>query len=200
MTRMRVEIPEVVSQPKRGRVKGSKNKGNSELAKAREIMTFELNSLDEFIDPETGDLPIVSHDPNSPDPSRPFLYANKACIRYVEYLSGRGLNKENIGNAIGCTGKTFTAICRRQPEVERAYLKGKTRGVVAVANALHDAAVSGNTVAQIFFLKSAAGWKDTQTVEHTGADGAPLAVFQLPTPKKSMEEWVEAENVRDIED
>lgn len=41
--------------------------------------------------------------------------------------------------------------------------------------ATHPGGGSSTVTAAIFWLKTRAGWKETQQVEHTGKDGAPIA-------------------------
>jgi hypothetical protein len=62
---------------------------------------------------------------------------------------------------------------------------GKVKANVKVAQTLYKKAISGDTTSIIFWLKSQAGWKDTQRVELTGKDGGPVQTeeavhFYLP--------------------
>ena len=45
-----------------------------------------------------------------------------------------------------------------------------------VAKGLFDQAKQGNTSAAIFWLKTRAGWKETNVNEITGADGQPVSI------------------------
>ena len=51
---------------------------------------------------------------------------------------------------------------------------GKVKANVKVAQTLYKKAIGGDTTSMIFWLKSQAGWKDTQRVELTGKDGGPV--------------------------
>jgi hypothetical protein len=47
-----------------------------------------------------------------------------------------------------------------------------------VARSLYAQAIGGNTTAQIFWLKTRAGWRETAAFEVTGSNGRPL----IPAP------------------
>lgn len=83
----------------------------------------------------------------------------------VEQFASRGLTREQVAYNLGINPKTWQ---RRDKEkdgaVEQAYLRGKSKGVAQIANALFEKANKGNTVAQIFFLKCN-GWKEENSVE-----------------------------------
>jgi hypothetical protein len=51
---------------------------------------------------------------------------------------------------------------------------GKLKANVKVAQTLYKKAIGGDTTSIIFWLKSQAGWKDTQRVEVTGNSGGPI--------------------------
>jgi hypothetical protein len=49
----------------------------------------------------------------------------------------------------------------------------------SIGQTLFQQAKNGNTAAAIFWLKTRAQWKETNALEVSGADGAPLAVKWL---------------------
>ena len=51
---------------------------------------------------------------------------------------------------------------------------GKLKANVKVTQTLYKKAIGGDTTSIIFWLKSQAGWKDTQRVEVTGNSGGPI--------------------------
>ena len=81
------------------------------------------------------------------------------------------LSQEQIADYFGIARNTFTAICERQPEVLEQYKKGKARAIGTVAKGLVKQAMDGNTSAAMFYLKTQAGWKETQHIDHTSSDG-----------------------------
>ena len=82
------------------------------------------------------------------------------------------LSQEQIADYLGVTRKTFAAIIERDPEVFTHYKKGKATAVVSVAKGLVQKAIAGDTTAMIFFLKTQAGWKESQNIDHTSSDGS----------------------------
>jgi len=93
----------------------------------------------------------------------------------VERLAACGLNEYEIADGLGIG---VTTLERRKGEeteegeaFREALRRGKARGIGKVANALFDKAVGGNVVAQIFYLKARAGWKETSVTEIRDVDG-----------------------------
>lgn len=82
------------------------------------------------------------------------------------------LSQEQIADYFGIARNTFIAICERQPEVLEQYKKGKARAIGTVAKGLLQKARDGDTASAIFYLKTQAGWKETNTVDHTSSDGS----------------------------
>jgi len=99
------------------------------------------------------------------------------------------LSQEQIADYFGIARNTFTAICERQPEVLEQYKKGKARAIGTVAKGLVKQAMDGNTSAAMFYLKTQAGWRETQHIDHTSSDGT-----MSPKSAKAMtNEEIEAE-------
>ena len=79
----------------------------------------------------------------------------------IENLARLGFKPSQISHAFGYSSQHFTKMCKKYPEVEAAYRRGRALGIGVVANALYSNAVENeNVVAQIFFLKNVAGWRD----------------------------------------
>ncbi len=77
------------------------------------------------------------------------------------------LNKEQLADYFGISHVTLKAIEKRQPEVSFAYKKGKAKAIANIAGNLIAKANSGNIPAQMFYLKTQAGWKETTRIETT---------------------------------
>ena len=99
----------------------------------------------------------------------------------VEQLSAFGIRIDEMPVFVaGKTGKPIsipTLTKHFQKEIRHGRLKANEQ----VANALYRNATEGteksphgNTAAQIFWLKTQAGWKDAQRVELTGHGGGPI--------------------------
>lgn len=102
--------------------------------------------------------------------ARPQITLDDKQIAQVEALASV-LTLEQIADYFGVARNTFDAICKRQPEVFEHYKKGKTKAIASVAQNLIKQAQDGNTTAIIFFLKTQAGWKETQVIDNTSSDG-----------------------------
>lgn len=104
---------------------------------------------------------------------RPMKTLSPEQTEEVEKLASM-LNKKQIAEYYGMTEKTFRAVEERQKEVFTAYKRGKSKAIVSVAGNLIKQAQNGNTSAAIFYLKTQAGWKETERHELVGADDEPL--------------------------
>ena len=86
-------------------------------------------------------------------PGRPAFPVTPEVLEKVERLSSLGLNNDQLAAMLGCSRSTFYKA-QENPEFARAILKGKTRGILEVSNALFENALEGSVAAQIFFLKN----------------------------------------------
>ena len=81
-----------------------------------------------------------------------------------------GTPHHDIAQLLGITTKTLLKHYRKELDL------GKTRANVKVGGALYNAAVKGNTSAQIFWMKAQAGWREVHIVKHGGDEqGVPIA-------------------------
>jgi len=108
-------------------------------------------------------------------PTKPRTLNDEELIQ-VEKLAAV-LNDTQISDYLGISHDTFTRIKKRQPEVMRVYKKGKTAAIANVAKSLVSQAIAGNTSAMIFFLKTQAGWRETQ--ELTVSSGVHPLVIKM---------------------
>jgi hypothetical protein len=81
----------------------------------------------------------------------------------IEQFAALGLTREQVAHNLGFSFKTWTRY-NTDGSLEDAYMKGKSKGISVIANALYQKAKQGNTTAQIFFLKCN-GWKESSEVE-----------------------------------
>ena len=63
---------------------------------------------------------------------------------------------------------------RENEQFVLAIKRGKAKGIALVTNKLMESIKGGNITGMIFFLKTQAGWKETNVQEHTGANGTAL--------------------------
>jgi len=108
-------------------------------------------------------------------------------LKQVESLAANGLTDEQIASALGISRTTLASRKRENEQFVQAIKKGKAKGVAVVTNKLMESIKGGNITGMIFFLKTQAGWKETNVQEHTGKDGtalqAPVFSFQPVKPK-----------------
>lgn len=89
------------------------------------------------------------------------------------------LSKQQIADYLGVSRPTFDAILERDDLVSLHYKKGKAKAIANVAQGLVKQAIEGNMTAAIFYLKTQAGWKETQVVDNTSSDGSMKPVFNI---------------------
>jgi hypothetical protein len=101
---------------------------------------------------------------------RPPIVLSAEEVANIEQLAAL-LTKGQLSDYYGVSENTFREIEKRQPEVSEAYKKGKGRAIANVAGNLIKQAQNGNVTAAIFYLKTQAGWKESdQTVVSTTSD------------------------------
>lgn len=88
------------------------------------------------------------------------------------------LSQDQIADYFGITRPTFAAMIERDAEISLRYKRGKAKAIGAVAQGLLQKARSGDTTSAIFYLKTQAGWRETQNVDHTtnGKDMPPQQI------------------------
>jgi len=101
---------------------------------------------------------------NADKGGRPPVVLSDEQITELKALSSV-LTKEQLADYFGVSHVTLIAIEKRQPEVGIAYKQGKARAIASIGGNLISQAKSGNTSAQIFYLKTQAGWKETKVIE-----------------------------------
>ena len=108
---------------------------------------------------------------------RPQVELTDKQISEVETLAAI-LSTEQIADYFGISRATWYNLMERNEEVFRHYKKGKARAIASVASNLVKKANSGDLVAQIFFLKTQAGWKETQKIEGGGENGDLVVAYK----------------------
>jgi uncharacterized protein YjcR len=88
----------------------------------------------------------------------------------VKTLAAVGIRFEDIARKLGISADTLTKYYAQELE------EGRIDANAAIGKSLYEQAKSGNTSAMIFWLKTRAGWKETNSLELTGADGGALLV------------------------
>jgi len=129
---------------------------------------------------------------------RPRIEIDPDQIAQIEKLAAV-LTMEQIADFLGFSERTLRRRFDEDPEVLAAYKRGKQRAVASVATNLIQQAQSGNTTAAIFYLKTQAGWRETNRTELTGPDGGPMDVRDLTDEERKdrIYRLVEAAKQRD---
>ena len=78
------------------------------------------------------------------------------------------LTSGQIADYLGIGRTTFYEIMERQPEVAERYKSGRAKSITDVAQSLIRKAKDGDVGAQAFYLKTQAGWREKQQIEHSG--------------------------------
>jgi len=99
-------------------------------------------------------------------------------LKQVESLAANGLTQEQIAAALGISESTLHKRKQENTEFTAAIKRGKAKGIALVTNKLMESIKGGNMTGMIFFLKTQAGWKETNVQEHTGKD-EPIAKVQI---------------------
>ena len=106
-------------------------------------------------------------------------------LKQVESLAANGLTQEQIACALGISESTLTKRKKENTDFTDAIKRGKAKGIALVTNKLMESIKGGNMTGMIFFLKTQAGWKETNLHEVTGANGGAI---QVNTTAMSAEE------------
>lgn len=91
---------------------------------------------------------------------RPKTELDDEQIREIETLAAV-LNQDQIADYLAIPARTLRAIISRDKNVSAAYKRGRAKAIGRVSQSLLRSATEGNTTAQIFYLKTQAGWKET---------------------------------------
>ncbi len=100
---------------------------------------------------------------------RPLTVFDAAMIKQVEGFAAV-MTSAQMADYFGISENTLREVMHRQPEVSEAYKRGRASVIALVAQNLITKAKNGDTASAIFFLKTQAGWKETQVVDHTSTD------------------------------
>lgn len=96
------------------------------------------------------------------------------------------LSQDQIADYFGISRPTFAAMIERDNDISLRYKKGKAKAIGLVAQGLLQKARNGDTASAIFYLKTQAGWKETNVQEHTGANGDPISLLLTQVQGNSL--------------
>ncbi len=90
----------------------------------------------------------------------------RATRELVQLHTMVGTRQEAIASIIGIDPKTLRKHYRKELD------QSKAKANATIGGALFNKAKSGDTTAMIFWMKTQAGWKETNVNEHTSPDGS----------------------------
>ena len=103
---------------------------------------------------------------------RPKFVPTDAERQLVATLSGRGLPQDQIAILV----RTGIHIDTLRTHFQRELMGGKANANSQIGGALFNKAMDGDTTAMIWWTKSQMRWAETQKLEHSGVDGAPISI------------------------
>ncbi len=95
---------------------------------------------------------------------RPAKKLTEEQLSQVEALAAY-LSQDQIADYFSMGRTTFHHVMERQPEVSERYKKGKAKAIGSIAQSLIQQARDGNMAAAMFYLKTQAGWRETNKAE-----------------------------------
>lgn len=105
---------------------------------------------------------------NNKPPPQQSHEPTKATRDTVTMHTAVGTNHDIIAGILGITKPTLHKYYRKELD------EGMARANAAVGSALFNKAKGGDTASMIFWMKTRAGWRETNNVELTGKGGGPV--------------------------
>jgi len=121
--------------------------------------------------------------------ARPTKKLTSDQIAQVEVLAAF-LTVEQMADYFCISRKTFYNMMEKDQEINTRYKRGQAATVKDIASNLITKAREGDMTAIIFFLKTRAGWRETQKFELTGEEGGPIiteVVRRIIDPKQKSD-------------
>jgi len=98
------------------------------------------------------------------------------------------LTMEQIADFFGMANSTLRRKMAEDEGIKSAYKRGKAKAVSGVGQTLLSLAKEGNITAICFYLKTQAGWRETQVVESKNTnETVHRVIFEMPDNQRSVE-------------
>jgi len=127
-------------------------------------------------------------------PGAPPHEPTRATRELVQLHTMVGTTQETLADIIGIDPKTLRKYYREELD------QSKARANATIGGALFNKAKSGDTAAMIFWMKTQAGWKETQILDHTTKGEsikAPSAIDASSLSTSTLEELLKAKKDAD---
>lgn len=89
------------------------------------------------------------------------------------------LSQEQIADYFGIARNTFSSMMGRDPDISERYKRGKAKAIGSVAQGLLQKARNGDTTSAIFYLKTQAGWRETDRADQSGVEQVASALEDI---------------------
>lgn len=108
----------------------------------------------------------------------------------VRLMASAGIPQRDIARVVVPGGMHVETLEKHfREELDTAAIKANSN----IAGALYNGAMAGGVAQQIFWLKTRAGWKETQVTEVTGKDGGPIQTEDTTErPTDTLRQKIEA--------
>lgn len=115
---------------------------------------------------------------------RPEFAPSKEQRAIVKQLAAFGVPHVNICEMVVGAGNPPIDVKTLKKHFAYELDNGLHEAVAKVAGSLFKNALDGNITAQIFYLKTRGGWRETPTaLELSGKDGTPIATREVTKPE-----------------
>ncbi len=116
---------------------------------------------------------------------RRFKTLDDAQVVQLEKLAAV-LTMEQLADYFGIAQRTLRRRFHSDPAIMAAYKRGKSKAISGVAIGLLAQANKGNVVAMMFYLKTQAGWRETERRELEIPDIPKLSDEQLERERRRV--------------
>lgn len=103
-------------------------------------------------------------------------------------LASNGLKDSQIAHCLEVSAQVFRNAKKDHAVIADMVDRGRSQGINRVANALFEDAIGGKTQAQIFFLKTVAGWTE-QAQQGTASQSADDAFALVEEEQNALKKW-----------
>lgn len=81
------------------------------------------------------------------------------------------LTQEQIADYFSLSRTTFYEMMKRDEEISERYKRGKALAIAKVGQGVLQKAIAGDAASSFFYLKTQAGWRETNNLNHVSEDG-----------------------------
>lgn len=131
--------------------------------------------------------PVVALRRDNGQPGAPFV-ATPAGLEMMRDAAAKGASLAWIAaHVLRVNRETLRELRKRSPEVDEALAAGKAADRATIQNVIRDAAIAGNVIAAMFYLKTVHGFREG--VEVDGAGASINVTVLMPKQAQSAEEY-----------